>query len=286
MTFVGKILVIVIMVFALFFLALSTVVFTTEVNWKTEVTKLNEAKKKVADEKARLENNVKDAEAKLSLAKDESAKAETEFQDRIKDLTQQNATRQTEITAQRKNVEVALQEVKAAQDEAEARISESNVLRDNLKKVQDQRDEFLLQKTDLNQQIIVLQRELETAVNKNKDLRDRTALLSGALRKAGLSADPRTYAGIQNPPEDVEGQVTRVDPSGKLIEISIGQDDGLVAGNELVVYRTKPTPAYVGKVRILATDPDQASARVVGSTYHGIKILEGDNVSTQIRPGG
>ena len=37
MTFVGKILVIVIMVFALFFLAVSAVVFTTEKNWKDEV---------------------------------------------------------------------------------------------------------------------------------------------------------------------------------------------------------------------------------------------------------
>ncbi len=47
MTFVGKILVVVLMVFALIFLALSTVVFSTSVNWKTEVTRLNAAKTKL-----------------------------------------------------------------------------------------------------------------------------------------------------------------------------------------------------------------------------------------------
>ena len=55
--------------------------------------------------------------------------------------------------------------------------------------VQDQRDEFLLQKTDLNQQIIILKRELETAQNKNKDLRDRVAIYSGELRRLGQSDD-------------------------------------------------------------------------------------------------
>ena len=44
MTFVGKILVIVIMAFALLFLGISTVVFSTHTNWKTAT----EAEKKKA----------------------------------------------------------------------------------------------------------------------------------------------------------------------------------------------------------------------------------------------
>src|SRR4051812_10427563 len=53
MTFVGKILVIVIMVFALFFLAVSVVTFSTAKNWKDETAKLKknigDLQKKVAD---------------------------------------------------------------------------------------------------------------------------------------------------------------------------------------------------------------------------------------------
>ena len=51
MTFVGKILVIVIMAFALLFLGISTVVFTTSKNWmvatKAEQDKVDELKKKL-----------------------------------------------------------------------------------------------------------------------------------------------------------------------------------------------------------------------------------------------
>jgi len=46
MTFVGKILVIVIMAFSLIFLGISTVVFTTARNWRTAT---EEQKKKVSD---------------------------------------------------------------------------------------------------------------------------------------------------------------------------------------------------------------------------------------------
>lgn len=283
MTFVGKILVIVIMVFALFFLALSTVVFTTSVDWKTELTKANEAKKKVTDEKNRLENNVKDAEAKLALAKNDTDKAEVDFKNKIKELTSENARRQGEITDQRKIVETSLQEVKKAQDEAEARISEATVLRQNLKTIQDQRDSYLLQKTDLNQRIIILERELEVAKANNSDLRNRVAVLQGVMRKAGLNDNPSDATAIGSPP-DVEGEVTRVDASGKTIEISIGKDDGLVEGHELIVFRTKPTPDFVCRVKIISADPDQASARVIGGTYQGKKIQEGDNVATKIRP--
>ncbi len=285
MTFVGKILVIVIMVFALFFLALSTVVFTTEVNWKKQVTDLNDTKKKLEDEKRRLKAEVDTQSANLTQAKDVAAKAEKGFRDQIKTLTDDNTRRGTEITTQRTSVESALQEVKKAQDEAEARISESNILRQNLQTVQNQRDEFRLQKTELDQKIIILQRELEVAQANNKNLRERVAALSNQAIKAGLRTDV-SVSGTIPPPPDVEGEVLRVDPKGTTIEISIGKDDGLIEGHELVVYRTKPTPEFIGKVRILSVDPDQATAKVIGSTLHGKKIQEGDNVANKIRPRG
>jgi len=284
MTHVGKILVIVIMVFSLIFLALSTVVFTTEVNWKKQVTDLNATKKSLEDEKGRLKRQLGDQEVKLTQATAEAKKAEEGFRAQIKTLKDDNDRRQTEITTQRTAVETALQEVKKAQDEAEARISESNVLRQNLQTVQNQRDEFRLAKTELDQQIIILKRELEVAQNNNKNLRERVAILDSVIRKAGLNADTADIKVLQNPP-NVEGEVTKVDAKGTTLEISIGKDDGLVEGLELVVYRTKPTPEYLGKVRVISVDPDQAVVRVIdGKTYHGKKIQEGDSVSTKVRP--
>ena len=62
MTFVGKILVIVIMAFSLLFLALSTVVFTTSRNWMV-------ATKKEQEEVDKLKKKIQDAQAVAEAAK-------------------------------------------------------------------------------------------------------------------------------------------------------------------------------------------------------------------------
>ncbi len=283
MTFVGKILVIVLMVFALFFLALSTVVFTTEVNWKERVTKLNETKKKLEDDLRRAKAEVDTQKANLDGAKAAFEKDDRADKATIKNLREENNTRQAEITKQRIAIEQAQENVLSSNKEAEARIAESNKLREIVQAVQTQANEYKLQKTDLDQQIVLLKRELEVATANNADLRDRVVRLQGGLRKAGLPSDPTVYKLLDLPP-DVEGEVLKVDSKNQLIEISIGSDDGLVAGHELDLYRTKPTPEYLGKVRILETDPNQSSARVIGKTIHGKKIERGDHVTTKIKP--
>jgi len=67
MTFVGKILVIVIMAFALMFLGISTVVFTTANNWKEAATKekqkVSDLQKKNSDSTAALDALKKDLDA-------------------------------------------------------------------------------------------------------------------------------------------------------------------------------------------------------------------------------
>jgi hypothetical protein len=68
------------------------------------------------------------------------------------------------------------------------------------------------------------------------------------------------------------------------MEITIGSDDGLVVGHELYLFRTSPRPEYLGKVKIISVDPDQAVAKVIGNTVQGKKIKEGDIVSSTIRP--
>lgn len=284
MNYVGKILVIVIMVFALFFLALTTVVFTTSVDWKAENVKLTTAKKGLEDEKRRLTADVQTQKSFVDLAKSELTKAQASFAAQLKSASDENARRGDEITKQRTQVETALQQVKAAQDEAEARISESNVLRDNLQKVQKQRDDFKLQQTELDQKILLLEREVAIAQQNNKDLRERVTLLGSVIREAGLNDSVVTLK--RTAPPDVEGVVKRVDARNQTFEISIGSNDGLVEGHEIHIYRTEPTPEYIGKARIVSTDVQTSVAKVIGKTLHGKKILEGDHVATQIRPRG
>ncbi|MBX6314866.1 MAG: hypothetical protein IRY99_18395 [Isosphaeraceae bacterium] len=286
MTFVGKILVIVIMVFALFFLAVSTVVYTTETNWKDAYTKQKEQVTKLQTQLGALQKDVQTAQANLEAAKKDHATQKAMLEDRIRNLQQETEAAQKDLANQRMAVEQTLQTARAAQDEAKARLEETMVLRQNLEAVQKQANEFKLRQTELNDEIRTLRRDLLVAQNNNRNLRDRVAALSERLRQHNLPTDVSTVSAARGvlPKEEVEGEVTRVDPRNTHVEISIGSDDGLSVGNELDVYRLKPEPTYIGKIRIESVDPDQAVGRVINGTRHGIKIKEGDIVSSKIGP--
>jgi hypothetical protein len=287
MTFVGKILVIIITVLALFFLALSTVVFTTATNWKDEATTL---KTKVSE----LETKVRGSTENLEAAKKDLDSAKLAHEAELKNLNETNTKRedenrrlQDEITKQRAAVAVALENEKASHLDAEAQRKETVVLRENVRAVQTQANEVMIRLTELNDRIRLLERDLGVATGNNKDLRDRVARLQGALTKAGLPSDPLVYAALASPPPELEGVVRRVNAANNEVEISVGADDGVVVGHELNLFRTQPQPDYLGKIRIISVDHDQAVGSVVGGkTLQGKRILEGDLVATQIRPRG
>jgi len=284
MTFVGKILVVVIMVFALFFLAVSTVVFSTAKNWKEETARLN---KTIGD----LNGKVKAANDEAAVRKTQLEAAQADFKKtadaldlRIKDMNQALDARQKELTEQRTVVETAQETSKTALAQAEARTKETELLHNQLLAVTKQSDEYKIQQNELNDQIRIQQRQLETAKKNNDDLKERVLLLSSVIRRNGLSDDVLQIKRSAGAPPDVEGQVTRVDARNQRVEISIGSDDGLAVGHELQVFRTKPTPEYIGRIQIEGVEPDQAVGKVIGNTLHGKKIQEGDIVAPKIRP--
>jgi predicted nucleic acid-binding Zn-ribbon protein len=283
MTFVGKILVIVIMVFAVCFLALSVTVFNTATNW-------SDAYKKAKDEADKTAAKLRDAKAETEVRVKELAKAKADHQAQVDQLKQQITTFDgtiaqltKDITDARDKLETAQQNAKVAGDEAEARRLEAEKERELLASVQKQANDFKLQNLELQDQIRQFKRDIEVAVNNNKDLRERVAAFSSSLREHGLTDDIRQIKGVGSPP-DVEGAIKRVDAKNKIVEITIGSDDGLVPGHELYIYRLKPKPEYVGKIRIQSADPDQAVGEVEGRTYLGRKIQEGDIVSPTFRP--
>jgi hypothetical protein len=283
MTFVGKILVIVIMAFSLLFLALSSVVFLSSRNWmaahKDEHKKVEEFKKKVQDSQAVADAAKKElADAKAALA----AEAKT-LGNRITSLEEENKRNLDQITAVRGQLVVAQQTSQSSLQEVEAKRQETNLLRTQKSAVEKQANEFKLNQAELNDKIRDLERNLDTATNNNSDLRDRVAKYSTLLRQNGLSDDITQIRGLQSPPP-VTGEVTRVDPSNRRFELSVGADDGLVVGHEVFIYRTSPRPEYIGKAAIVTVEPDQAVAKVVGNTFQGKKIREGDIVSSTIKP--
>jgi len=285
MTFVGKILVIVIMAFALLFLGISTVVFTTHTNWKQETEKQKKQASKLQSDNNDLQTKVDAAKKELATAQEAHKQAIAQADTRIKTLEDEKKTAEAEVTAARSKLEESQQSAKTSLTLADERRKETELLRDQKSAVEKQANEFKLRQTELLDKIRELERQTKTLDENNKDLRDRVARYSTLLRRSGLSDDISTVRGMESPPP-VQGEVARVDASNRQIEITIGADDGLVPGHELYLFRTKPQAEYLGKVQVITVDPDQAVAKVIGTTIQGKKIKEGDIVSSTIRPRG
>jgi hypothetical protein len=97
------------------------------------------------------------------------------------------------------------------------------------------------------------------------------------MKERGLNpdADPRSVV------PTVNGVVTEVRRSNgaQLVEVSIGADDGLAAGNTLEVSRGD---RYLGRIEILETSPDKSVGRVDRRFQTG-QIQENDRVATRIQ---
>lgn len=283
MTTVGKILVMVIMTFSLVFLGISTVVFTTSKNWmvatQQEQKKVDELKAKLRDAQA----NSEAAKKGLDEAKEQFGAVKKTLENRLSTLQDDNTRNQAQITAVRQELAVAQQSAKATLAEVEARRQQTMELRKQKSAVELQANEFKLHQTELTDKIRELERQMETATKNNTDLRERVAKFSTLLKKNGLSDDISQIKGLESPPP-VVGEVKRVDAKNQRLEVTIGSDDGLVIGHELYLFRVSPRPEFLGRVSIVDVDPDQAVARVIGHTYLGKKIKEGDIVSSTIKP--
>jgi hypothetical protein len=283
MTFVGKILVITIMAFALVFLTLSTVVFTTSKNWmvatKNEQAKAEALKSKLNDAKAASEASKKS----LEDLKGQYAQEKKALENSLSSEQEENKHNLAQITAARGQMGVAQQTAKSALEEAESMRQRMKLALTQLSAAEKQGNEYKLNQAELNDKIRDLARQLETATKNNSTLRETVAKFAELLTKNGLSTDISQIKGLATPPT-VTGKINRIDPTNRYYEISIGSDDGLVVGHELYLYRISPRPEYLGKVIIISVDPDQAVAKVVGKTYMGKKIKEGDIVSSTVKP--
>jgi hypothetical protein len=88
------------------------------------------------------------------------------------------------------------------------------------------------------------------------------------------------------PPVNVKGLIQKIDSEDRsLVQISIGSDAGLQKDNTLEVYRLSPSPQYLGRLRLLEVHQHVALGRVVrpaGMTGN-LAVVEGDQVAASLR---
>jgi chromosome segregation ATPase len=173
MTFIGKILVIVVMAFSLIFLGISTVTLSTAKNWSPAIQKeqstVTDLKKKLADATAQADATKKileDAKGQLDQEKKTLESKITTLQDGIRrDVL--------EIASVRERLDAAHQKAQSTMQEVQAKRNQINALRAKITAVEKQTGEFQQHRGELTDLIRDLERTLGTVSQNSSDLHGR-----------------------------------------------------------------------------------------------------------------
>lgn len=129
----------------------------------------------------------------------------------------------------------------------------------------------------------------ETLQRRNEQLTNEVQKLTGELlrlkgRREPAPVEPRRD-GPNPPPNKVKGTIVEVSPRETgLVTLSVGAEDGLQTGHTLEVYRLKPEPKYLGRLRVVSVQPRRAAARLEDArTRARVTLRPGDAVASELK---
>jgi DNA repair exonuclease SbcCD ATPase subunit len=286
MNFVGKILVTLIFVMSLVFMSFAVMVYATHKNWKSVVernqTEANaqsqplglrlqlENQKKVNEEleatKEKLESQRKEEIAALA---DKIAKLETARKTQAEEAARYLKERD-ELARKEKEAVAALD---TSTKNLEKLTAEVQGLRDDIRTTQEDRDKQFHAVVKLTDEVHKKVGELAVLQERNAQLARDVAKARVLLAKHGEDINTSPNA----TPPALRGKVLAVN-ADKMIELSLGADDGLRAGNTLDIFRGD---RYIGRVQIMRTSSDKAIGKIL-TEYTKTTVQRGDDVATRL----
>jgi predicted Holliday junction resolvase-like endonuclease len=277
MNWLGKVFVVVILIMSLVFMGLSMAVYATHKNWKTESEKLNTQLTQARAEKEALvtahNRRVEDLERENASEKQQAVKSEAE---RVS-LAERNVQIQGELDGLKQNQRDHIAAVASTQAINQTLAGEVGDLRQKIRGEQQTRDRVFKQALDATEQLNQAAGEYQNARERSDQLTKQVAGMRTVMVEKGI--DPATDPKGVVP--TVEGVVSGTKRAGgaQLVEVTIGADDGLKAGNTLEVSRGDK---YLGRLEVIQTSPDKSVTRVDRNFQQG-QIQEGDRVATRIK---
>jgi hypothetical protein len=282
MNIVGKILVILNLVFAVAVGGFIIVHTATSTNWRREY----EAAKKELDIARRSYDTMAETTGKdVALVRkyqgerDNARREIVKLQEDLADLEAARKAQVAEHDRQATQANLRSQEL----------LTEATRLREEVKAQLDiikQRDDVIVKE---RADVVKFRNAAVAEENSRKALEDRLQQmlarvneLTGALQKAttGQTSDT-AVKGKANPPATyLEGkidQIAREDPN--LVQLSVGSDKGLARNHTLEVYRIDP-PGYLGLVRIVDVQPHTAIGRREKASGGPLRV--GDTVASTL----
>jgi hypothetical protein len=309
MTVVGKILVILNLVFSVAVGAFAVMDFTARTHWQSKYDQLSKkyavveasgkTYQKEADDlnKEKKELNTvlstvagKELEIKGPEDADRAGRlAAKVLKDRgkaIGDLKTQVANLQTQLAEARKSLSKSDTTTTASLEEVKRRQADTEKMQTILKEQTDRNIELVKEKNELRDRAVAAEIQAKSYRDMNNRLEEQLQDMARDVARLRATGAPgggggRTARATNPPPENVEGLVRRAE--GSLVTITIGSDAGLSRGNTMEVFRLGQQPKYLGRIKIVEVTPTQAVGQVTGRMLGAIQA--GDHVASSIMGG-
>jgi hypothetical protein len=288
MNTIGKILVILNLVFALVVGGFLVIDFGTRTNWRTAYESLK--REMVVGEK-----NINVSGKTLQELKNQVRRVEAENAKLKQEIIDNQTVAKATLDSQKAKTEEEVMRAKDADLSAQKSIAEKDRLKEEVKRlsatIQD-RDNLILTVRDENNklrtQAIAKEGIAKTTLERNQGLLGQIADLERkiALREAGVGNENNLIKdpSAANPPSThVKGRIERIDSKDpKVVQISLGSDQGLKQNQTLEVYRLNPEPLFLGRIRIMDAREHAAVGRLMPGISGRGPLQVGDIVESSI----
>jgi len=278
MNFVGKIFVVLIFVMSVMFASFAVVTYATHRNWKEEAVALS-------DDLEQRKDTLKQLTERRNALQMELEKEQAAFkQVRVKLENEREQLKMARDAAQQQLAEVnrQLRETVAALDTAHKELAGLRTRVETLDKAilaaEEAKHAAQKEVTQLTDQVNTAVFDRQQLQKTNTELTREIARLKNLLRANDI--DPGT---AEMPVPVVDGLVSAV--QDRLVQITIGEDDGLKKGTKLEVYRVREGRGslYIGRVEVIRLYPDKAVASLDPSIPQSTQIRRGDRVTTKLK---
>jgi hypothetical protein len=284
MTVLGKILVFIILVLALLQAALHIMFHVSQANWVNEYGKLKQTYTTTLAEMVTFQQERDEARADRDKALGELNNTRAMLENQVKDEQTKSVALGTQLQGAKENQNKSDASLAGATTDIQSRQEEVKRLEDAIKDKDKRIGDLVKNNNELRERTVQAEITARTLGSRNQELETRYEDMSKdliKLKSTGGGTTPggaTTVAAKNPPPSQIEGLITKTDPSG-LVTVSIGSDAGLLKGHDLEVFRLSP-PKYLGTIRLMDVRANEAVGRPL-SKLSG-PIQQGDRVASQI----
>jgi hypothetical protein len=279
---VGKILIVLQLVFSLCFMCFAGAAYTFHEGWKKKAdtlqSKLGNTEQQLSEQQSQRQQESDNLKGELTAMTTRAQMAEAKVTGIDTSLTQ--ALGNLANAEQQRDRHLA--DLAIAQQEAQARIAETTDARSENLRLNDRVVDGISVRRTLEDDLLDRQGRIDEAVQRELQMVEELARLRGLLRTNKIDPNDSIVGPVPAPVEKITGVVTAAKKnesrSAELVEISIGSDDGIAKGMRLIVYRGAK---YICEIEITEIYPDLSVGRVIESTRNG-NIEREDNVTTKL----